>query len=632
MLHATGKDEFMATSAVYRWKLRCIRAKIRHQQFDDDVSFLRDVQVLLMCVSSQLVRESLSCKVLSSMATVGLGNELPVPEARHIPNKHVLATGATPTMPLLDSILRRDVQLALKQKAYSASALQASIAALEAVESPRPLDLSKAHPSLLRRTSSMIKLKKPADPSTRKPYVDGRRVYIPLEPEISDKRELKLLQSRRPQVEVNMCPHLQGQLTCDHYDDCLDGDVSSDVITDEDVPLSKLLEIAQQTGIEEEGTTPTKKRGRKPGPLKKALDTSTESARRTSKRRLDEPSPPPRKSARSQDTAVTAMGNALEKLRILGYEKEMSKKKNFVVFTDTSFALAAQNARYEPNLGSIRLCDHTVNVHNISAQFKSFLEIVVYLMKVCEQDFVVDKYDDPNTSVNKLILSLKIMGFPLDFPAAKLKQGFGEAVCSTLEFICDKALAAKGFAWAKPNYPKEEYAEEAEVDENVEVEADDEVPVEEEDEELYATRGKAEENDLDESAKQIILTSVDPLLWKTELERVGPKLKAKTKEDEGKEWHAHIEQTKKHSMTITENLSGTTAQLKAITTQLSEVIQRMAEKEKHINNEFDHLRQEYHQIKEKLQGVTERCKEGSEKVNAMTTQHSDITEQLRETK
>ncbi|RHY94043.1 hypothetical protein DYB37_002170 [Aphanomyces astaci] len=578
------------------------------------------------------------------MATVGLGNELPVPEARHIPNKHVLATGATPTMPLLDSILRRDVQLALKQKAYSARALQASIAALEAVESPRPLDLSKAHPSLLRRTSSMIKPKKPADPSTRKPYVDGRRVYIPLEPEISDKRELKLLQSRRPQVEVNMCPHLQGQLTCDHYNDCLDGDVSSDVITDEDVPLSKLLEIAQQTGSEEEGTTPKKKRGRKPGPLKKALDTSTESVRRTSKRRLDEPSPPPRKSARSQkdvvETAlprngarlvepskphvrpVTAMGNALEKLRILGYEKEMSKKKNFVVFTDTSFALAAQNARYEPNLGSMRLCDHTVDV---SAQFKSFLEIVVYLMKVCEQDFVVDKYDDPNTSVNKLILSLKIMGFPLDFPAAKLKQGFGEAVCSTLEFICDKALAAKGFAWAKPNYPKEEYAEEAEVDENVEVEADDEVPVEEEDEELYATRGKAEENDLDESAKQIILTSVDPLLWKTELERVGPKLKAKTKEDEGKEWHAHIEQTKKHSM----NLTGTTAQLKAITSQLSEVIQRMAEKEKHINNEFDHL---YHQIKEKLQGVTERCKEGSEKVNAMTTQHSDITEQLRETK
>ncbi|CAK4322830.1 unnamed protein product [Aphanomyces euteiches] len=311
------------------------------------------------------------------------------------------------------------------------------------------------------------------------------------------------------------------------------------------------------------------------------------------------------------DAAVAAMSNALEKLRILGYEKEMSKKKNFVFFTDTQFALPAQNA---------------------SAQFKSLLEIVVYLMKICEQDFVVDKYDDPNTSVNKLILALKMMGFPLDFPAAKLKQGYGEAVCTTLEFICDKALAAKGFAWAKPNYPKEEYAEEAEVDENLEVEADDDdVPVEEE-EELYVARGKTEDNELEESTKQIIVAAVDPLLWKTELERVGPKLKLKVKEDEGKEWHTHIEQTRKHSATIGENLTGTTTQLKAIMTQLTEVIQRMAEKEKHINNEFDHLRQEYHQIKEKLQAVTERCKEGTEKVNGMTNQHSEITEQLRETK
>ncbi len=102
------------------------------------------------------------------------------------------------------------------------------------------------------------------------------------------------------------------------------------------------------------------------------------------------------------------------------------------------------------------------------------------------------------------------MGFPLDFPAAKLKQGYGEAVCSTLEFISDKALAAKGFVWTKPKYPKEEYAEEAEVDENLEVDADNDVPVEEEEEELYSDlrRVKADESELEESGKQIILSAV----------------------------------------------------------------------------------------------------------------------------
>lgn len=39
---------------------------------------------------------------------------------------------------------------------------------------------------------------------------------------------------------------------------------------------------------------------------------------------------------------------------------------------------------------------------------------------------------------------------------------------------------------------------------------------------------------------------MDPLLWKTELERVGPKLKLRVKEGDGKEWHTHIERTRKH--------------------------------------------------------------------------------------
>lgn len=34
----------------------------------------------------------------------------------------------------------------------------------------------------------------------------------------------------------------------------------------------------------------------------------------------------------------------------------------------------------------------------------------------------VDKYDDPNTAVNRLMLALTSMGFELKFPANKLKQ------------------------------------------------------------------------------------------------------------------------------------------------------------------------------------------------------------------
>ncbi len=62
----------------------------------------------------------------------------------------------------------------------------------------------------------------------------------------------------------------------------------------------------------------------------------------------------------------------------------------------------------------------------------------MWLMKKSEVEFSVDKYDDPNTSTNKMILTLKNMGFDLDFAASKLRAGCGEAVCSVLIFLCDK--------------------------------------------------------------------------------------------------------------------------------------------------------------------------------------------------
>lgn len=66
--------------------------------------------------------------------------------------------------------------------------------------------------------------------------------------------------------------------------------------------------------------------------------------------------------------------------------------------------------------------------------------------------------------------------------------------------------------------------------------------------------------------------------------------------------------------------------------QLSEIIQRMTGKEKAINNQYEHLRQEFHELKQKLQTSTDRCKESGDKVNIMTNEHAQITEQLRETK
>jgi estrogen-related receptor beta like 1 len=311
------------------------------------------------------------------------------------------------------------------------------------------------------------------------------------------------------------------------------------------------------------------------------------------------------------------MGNVLEKLRVLQYERELGKKKSFVPLNETQFAVLGPGT-------------------NASAQFKSFLDLVTFLLKSCGQDLVVDKYDDPNTSVNKLILTLKALGFPLDFPASKLKLGYGEAVCAALDFICDQALAARRFDWPRPQYPKEDFADEAEVDEDAEVDAanDDDVSAmpgaEEENEELYSDlvrsgKNAEDQHDLDLSFQQMIMSEVDPLLWKTELERVGPRLKVKSSA-------AAAAAGKEHEKVMRELLPRANAQLRLLGTQLTEATGRMGAKEKMLNNQYEHLRQEYTVLKEKLNAATEVSKTGADRVNVMTTEYAETTEQLKETK
>jgi intraflagellar transport protein 57 len=65
---------------------------------------------------------------------------------------------------------------------------------------------------------------------------------------------------------------------------------------------------------------------------------------------------------------------------------------------------------------------------------------------------------------------------------------------------------------------------------------------------------------LDNSAHQILEGLVDPIVWKTELERVGPKLKAQQQLSTN-EWRAHVDQTVTSNEKIEKVLTETQADL-----------------------------------------------------------------------
>lgn len=327
-----------------------------------------------------------------------------------------------------------------------------------------------------------------------------------------------------------------------------------------------------------------------------------------------------KKTIERTDLLVQMMDDIVDKLQLLEYEKNMAlvKKKRCMPCSRFYFCLADSNA---------------------NAQFNYFMDLVMFLTQQCQRDFIVDKYDDPNTSVNKLLLLLKSMSIEINFSAAKVKLGHGEAVCTVLQRLSDVALEQTKFQWTAPSYPKEEFADEAEVDEDAEVDGGVEENLnldtnEEEEVVLYSEKqtGKHPADALDESQHEIIQATVDPIAWKTELERVAPKLKARVRADVGKEWRAHIEQTRAHEDTIQKVLPATSSQLKQVALELGEALERMSHKEKYINQQFCQLGQEYHDAKDRLVTLQETHQASSERVKTVSTTLSTLSEHLSDIK
>jgi estrogen-related receptor beta like 1 len=126
--------------------------------------------------------------------------------------------------------------------------------------------------------------------------------------------------------------------------------------------------------------------------------------------------------------------NALEKLKILNYERDYCKKLNKKPFSRVHFVIPGTNA---------------------SHQFDDFVSICAWLCTAISRKtdtFKPEEFDDPNTIVNKLMLALRQFDFRASFPPQKLKTAHGEFICQVLEFLTDKALEELRFEYAAPMY------------------------------------------------------------------------------------------------------------------------------------------------------------------------------------
>eukprot|EP01031_Cornospumella_fuschlensis_P031829 gene31829-38487_t len=266
-------------------------------------------------------------------------------------------------------------------------------------------------------------------------------------------------------------------------------------------------------------------------------------------------------------TSENAMGplyimweNSLERLKVLNYEQDYCKKLGKKPLNRVHFVIPGANA---------------------GNQFDEFMGICAWVVPFITADpntLKFEQFDDPNTKLNKLLLVLRNLDFRASFAAQKLRAAHGEPACTVLDFLTEKALAARGFEWTAPLYPASDEIEQVQGDD------DDEDDIIEDDvggagdEELLYEETSRLETSMDTSVMNILQPQIDPLEWKTELERVGPKLSTGAVVG-GNEWRAHVDQSVRGREQVGKLMSVSKTDLNALSKQVTEELNQMRLKE-----------------------------------------------------
>jgi len=263
-----------------------------------------------------------------------------------------------------------------------------------------------------------------------------------------------------------------------------------------------------------------------------------------------------------------------------------------------------------------------------------------------------EQFDDPNTTCSSILQELKATGFATpSFPPAKLKQGYGDAVCGVLDNLIDYVMEKKAFVFRKPVYQADGYNDEVAEDlddamqgPEMEIIGNDmpEAELDDEDEAYMDIRGggaaaattagtgTAKELELDETVAPIE-ARVDPAEWKIELERVGPKLKITLAADT-KDWRSHLEQAHSHKKEIEDLFPESKQHLNRMKDDVASEVEKISTRERFLNNQFDALIMEYRLVRERFAEVQERHSKSSETISELTNELGRVTEELEEVK
>merc|ERR1711939_94407 len=194
----------------------------------------------------------------------------------------------------------------------------------------------------------------------------------------------------------------------------------------------------------------------------------------------------------------------------------------------------------------------------------------------------------------------------LDYSQAKLRAGYGEAVCVLLNLLCDNALAKEGFRMpTSMQYPDSVYPEEAPVD-------DDEVSAD-----IADTVAVVDDDDDDDDYQSS----------RAEVEKVAPLLKMRLEQD-NKEWRTHLEHTMELQAAIQEKEPETKKELQSVAQKIQDSIVATQNRERTMNSQYTNEVKEYQNDERRnavqmLESDLERIKQELETIKSQSDERGE---------
>jgi estrogen-related receptor beta like 1 len=245
----------------------------------------------------------------------------------------------------------------------------------------------------------------------------------------------------------------------------------------------------------------------------------------------------------------------------------------------------------------------------------------------------VDIYDDPNVIAQKLMLTLRELGYNMDFPITKLKQPYGEIATSVLNFLADMALHCKNFQFiVEPKYitSKKHNEEEEEEDDDDNNHSDEEEIIVTDEETFEDSNDSIElsyeitkfENDAtnnrftshSQPTQAMISCNIDPIEWRTEVERVTPALEVQFDDNyenndtatstttttsllqndiSNNSWRKQVINALTENEKIWSEMERSQAAFQRLSKESNRSLEMIGIKEQIINDKFKHITEEY---------------------------------------